>query len=205
MFVLVWLLLHLADMRYANRINAIMPYAANKYATYLGSGMASMTAWQSTVRDMPEHPLRDEWAWCLARIGGPTPSGGVITMHQVCIAMQAQTSSIRHQHWLGHLAASCVQPHDIGAARMQAASHALFQSEQRQHAAKTELSHMFYTGITLAAAGTLMTLALMILLWDRFVQAYTSPLGVLMGCVVVTALASPVVLGWWFSQVEDME
>lgn len=201
----VWIGLRIGDMRYVKAVDARLSTAASAYASAIGSGLGTMQAIERVLHSMPPSPLATEWTWCLSNVGQPLYRGGAATPKDVFLAMQAQTPSQRHAMWLGHLATTAAQPLGVATSRMQAASHALFVSEQRRQAVQTDMAHMLYTGIALACTGIGMSLILCFLLWERVVEAYTSPLGMIAAVIVVASLALPLALGWRYSQVDDLE
>jgi hypothetical protein len=88
---------------------------------------------------------------------------------------------------------------------VQAAYTALHAAEQRRSQASTELSQMRYSGMAIGGAGLFMASYLALTQWERFVAAYTGPLGIVAGPIVGLVLLAPFVGGFLLSRADDLD
>lgn len=198
-------LLRAAERRYIARLDRDLTAAVGRLSALLRSGSGFRVALERLVADMPEGPLRDEWGYLLARQGAPLAVGGIATPQQVVAALAAQTPSARHGALLDHLSVAVGQPQDVLSRRCAAAYAALQASDRRREEAVTELAQMRYSGVAVGLAGAVMAAYLLWSQWERVVLAYGSPLGAIVGPLVLLALLLPIAGGVLLSQVEDID
>ncbi len=169
------------------------------------SGSGIQPALEKVVSDMPGGPLRAEWSYIIAHFGTPLAGGALATPQQVVAALAAQTPSRRHAAFLGHMEVALTQTHDVLIRRVQAAYTALHAAEQRRSQASTELSQMRYSGMAIGGAGLFMASYLALTQWQRFVAAYTGPLGLPVGIVMAVVLIAPFVGGFLLSRADELD
>jgi Flp pilus assembly protein TadB len=203
--LLLWLLLWLQEQTYVGRLDRALPAAVGRLGAQLRAGSGIQPALETIVAEMPAGPLKAEWSYIIAHFGAPLAGGALATPQQVVAALAAQTPSRRHAAFLGHMEVALTQTHDILIQRVQAAYSALHAAEQRRSQASTELAQMRYSGIAIGSAGLFMALYLALTQWQRFVAAYTGPLGVIAGSIVGTVLIAPFIGGFLLARADELE
>lgn len=203
---LVWAFTRFFEARYVARLDRSLTAAVGRMSAMLRSGNSFRQTMEKLVKDMPEGPLRAEWAFVLERQGVPlTGREGIATPQQVVAALSAQTPSRRHAALLNHLAVAVGQPQDVLVARVATAYDALQASDRRREEAVTELAQMRYSGIAVGLAGLVMALYLFWTQWDRVVVAYSSALGAVVAGVVGFSLLLPVFGGVLLARADDID
>lgn len=203
---LVWGLIRLFERRYIARLDRQLTAAVGRLGALLRSGNGYRQALDKVLADILESPLGREWQFLLERQGAPLAAqDGIATAQQVVAALAVQTLSRRHATFLNHLSAAVGQPQDVLIARVVAAYEALQASDRRQEEAVTELAQMRYSGMAVGLAGLVMALYLVWTQWERVVVAYSSPLGLIIGPVVVGALLLPIVGGELLARADDVD
>ncbi|MBX0330275.1 hypothetical protein K2Z83_21650 [Oscillochloris sp. ZM17-4] len=119
--------------------------------------------------------------------------------------MAEQTASARQATLLSHLSVAVGQPQDVLARRCEAAYAAIQASDRRREEAVTELAQMRYSGIAVGMAGIAMAAYLTITQWGRVVEAYSTPLGAVVGAVVAISLALPIIGGALLARADDVD
>lgn len=203
--LLLWGLLWVAERRYAGRIDRALPAAVGRLAMQLRAGDSFTVALEKVTRDLDAGPLRDEWAFARDALNRPLESGYLATAPEAVAALGAQTPSLRHSAFLGHLEVALRQPQDAQVSRVSAAYDALLEAEQRRSGALTELAQMRYSGFAIGGAALFMFGYLALTQQERFAAAYSGPLGPLAGAIVGLALALPFVGGVLLARVEDLD
>jgi Flp pilus assembly protein TadB len=201
--LLMWLLLWMQEQKYVGALDRALPAAVGRLGAQLRAGSGIQPALEKVVVDLPDGPLKAEWSYIIARFGTPLTGGMLATPQQVVAALTAQTPSRRHAAFLGHMEVALGQTHDVLIRRVQAAYTALHAAEQRRSQASTELSQMRYSGMAIGGAGLFMALYLALTQWQRFVAAYTGPLGLVVGSIMAVVLIAPFVGGFLLSRAED--
>ncbi len=202
---LIWILLTFAEARYVGLIDRDLTAALGRMSALLRSGSGFRTALERVLVDMPEGPLRDEWGYLLTRQGANLESGGIATPQQVVAALAEQTASARQATLLSHLSVAVGQPQDVLARRCEAAYDAIQSSDRRREEAVTELAQMRYSGMAVGMAGIAMAAYLTLTQWERVVAAYSTPLGIIVGTVVIAALALPIIGGLLLARAADVD
>lgn len=203
--LLIWLLLWMQEQQYINALDRALPAAVGRLGTQLRSGSGVQPALEQVVQDLPPGPLKAEWLFVIARFGAPLAGGILATPQQVIAALAIQTPSRRHAAFLSHMEVALGQTHDVLCRRIQAAYTALHSAELRRSQASTELSQMRYSGMAIGGAGLFMAVYLALTQWQRFVAAYTGPLGLVVGAVMGVVLIAPFVGGFLLSRAEDLD
>jgi Flp pilus assembly protein TadB len=203
--LLLWLLLWAHEQRYVGHLDRALPAAVGRLGAQLRSGSGIQPALEKVVADLPDGPLRSEWLFIIAHFGAPLIGGALATPQQTAAALAAQTPSRRHAAFLGHLEVALGQTHDVLVRRVQAAYTALHAAEQRRSQASTELSQMRYSGMAIGGAGLFMASYLALTQWERFVAAYSGPLGLPVGLLMAVVLIAPFVGGILLSQAHDLD
>lgn len=203
--IAVWAIGSAASARYTARVERDLTAAVGRLGALLRGGTGLRPALERVVADMPSGPLRAEWSFLLTRQGVPLAAGGIATPQQVVAALADQTPSRRHATLLNHLGASVGQPQEVLAGRCEAAYAALQRSDRRRDEAVTELAQMRYSGVAVGLAGVAMAAYLAWSQWERAALAYSSPLGLAVGAVVVVALALPIAGGVILARVDDSD
>jgi hypothetical protein len=191
--------------RYSARLELELTAAVGRLGALVRGGAGLRPALERVVADLPAGPLRAEWSFLLARQGVPLGGGGIATAQQVVAALADQTPSRRHAALLNHLGASVGQPQEVLARRCEAAYAALQRSDRRRDEALTELAQMRYSGIAVGLAGAAMAAYLVWSQWERVLLAYSTPLGLVVGPVVLASLALPIIGGLLLARVEDTD
>lgn len=199
-----WLMLTIARQRYVARLDAALPAAVGRLSALLKGGAGLRTALERIVEELPSGPLRAEWEFLLSRQGVPLDNG-IATPQQVIAALADQTPSRRHATLLNHLGAAVTQPLDVLTRRCEAAYEALQVIERRRDEMATELAQVRYSGIAVGLAGIAMAVYLAWTQWERMVQAYSSPVGVGVGILVISALCLPIIGGILLGRVDDVD
>ncbi len=199
-----WGLLVAAERRYVARLESELTAAVGRLGALLKGGASLRTALEQIVAELPAGPLRAEWSFLITRQGAPL-NDGIATPQQVIAALTDQTPSRRHATLLNHLGAAAAQPLDVLARRCEAAYEALQASERRRDEVATELAQVRYSGVAVGLAGIGMALYLVWSQWERVVQAYATPAGVLVGPLVVGALVLPIIGGVLLARFEDVD
>lgn len=199
-----WGLLIAAERRYAARLEAELTAAVGRLGALLKGGASLRTALEQIVAELPPGPLRAEWSFLITRQGAPLKDG-IATPQQVIAALAEQTPSRRHATLLNHLGAAADQPLDVLARRCEAAYEALQAMERRRDEVATELAQVRYSGIAVGLAGIGMALYLVWSQWERVVQAYSTPAGMLMAPLVLGALGLPIIGGVLLARFEDLD
>ncbi|WP_129632686.1 type II secretion system F family protein [Candidatus Oscillochloris fontis] len=194
-----------AKARYIHALDRDLTAAVGRLSALLKSGSGFRIAIERILRDMPSSPLRDEWAYLLTRQGANLNSGGIATPQQVVVALGLQTLSQRHATLLSHLSVAVAQPQDVLARRCEAAYNAIQDSDRRREEAATELAQMRYSGIAVGLAGILMAIYLTFTQWERVLIAYQTPLGLIVGVLVVSALLLPIIGGFVLARADDVD
>ncbi|NNJ12901.1 hypothetical protein EKD04_021470 [Chloroflexales bacterium ZM16-3] len=202
---LIWALLGAAESRYIARIDRDLTAAVGRLSALLKSGSGFRTAVERVLADLPTGPLRDEWGYLLTRQGTNLASGGIATPQQVVAALAEQTASARQATLLSHLSVAVGQPQDVLARRCEAAYAAIQASDRRREEAVTELAQMRYSGVAVGLSGIAMATYLTITQWERVLAAYSTPLGVIVGAVVIFALALPIIGGAMLARADDVD
>jgi Flp pilus assembly protein TadB len=203
--LLIWCMLLWLEARYTDQLDRQLPPAVGRLGAILRSGASFQAALTQIVADLPDSPLRTEWAFLLERLGAPLEGGLLATPTRIAAALALQTPSARHAQLLGHLEVALAQTHDVLVQRIQAAGAALYASEQRRSAAATELAQMRYSGLVIGLAGLVTAVYLMITQHERVVRAYQGPIGATAAVVVIVALVAPVLAGILLSRADDLE
>src|SRR5581483_11236252 len=199
---LLWLLLWIRAQQYMTALDRALPAAVGRLGTQLRSGSGIQPALEKVVADLPNGPLKAEWAYIIAHFGAPLPGGSLATPQQVVAALAAQTPSPRHARLLGHMEVALGQTHDVLIKRVQAAYSALHAAEQRRSSAATELAQMRYSGIAIGLAGVGMATYLALTQWARFTLAYQGPIGLVAGVIVGTVLVMPFIGGFLLARTD---
>ncbi len=202
---LIYLAQRILQARYRNRLDKHLVAAVGRLGAQLRSGQGIQGALGRVILDLPEGPLKTEWQFIVERMGVPLESGSLATPQEVVAALAAQTPSARHASFLQHLGVALTQTFDVLVRRVDAAYAALQHSEQRASQANTELSQMRYSGLAVGGAGLFMAAYLFFTQSERMQRAYTGPLGMIVGAIVIAALLSPLVAGVLLSQADDMD
>lgn len=203
--MLIWLFLWWQERRYVARLEADLPATVGRLESYLRAGSGFQPALTKVVEQLPAGPLHSEWSFILARLGIRLESGVAATPAAVVGALALQTPSQRQAILLGHLEVALSQPQDALIARVRAAYQALYAADRRRSAAASDMSQMRYSGMAVGLAGLGMALYLMLTQWDRFILAYTGPLAIPVGFVVISALLAPFIGGMLLAQVDDVQ
>jgi len=201
----LWGLNASAASRYNAALDQELTAAVGRLSAFLRAGSGLRPAIERVVNDMRTGPLQAEWSFLLTRQGLPLAGGGIATPRQVVTALADQTPSRRHAALLNHLGASVGQPQEVLARRCEAAYAALQRSDRRRDEAVTELAQMRYSGMAVGLAGVAMAVYLTWSQWSRVVFAYSTPLGAVVGVVVLAALALPIIGGMLLARVEDSD
>jgi len=199
-----WGLLVAAERRYVARLETELTAAVGRLGALLKGGASLRTALEQIVAELPTGPLRAEWNFLITRQGAPLDDG-IATPQQVIAALADQTPSRRHATLLNHLGAAAAQPLDVLTRRCEAAYEALQAIERRRDEVATELAQVRYSGVAVGLAGIGMALYLVWSQWERVVQAYSTPAGVLVGPLVIGALGLPIVGGVLLARFEDVD
>jgi hypothetical protein len=199
-----WVLDTAASARYVAALDRELTGAVGRLGALLRGNLGLRQALERVAADLPEGPLRAEWAFLVTRPGMPV-TGGIATAQQVVAALADQTPSRRHAAFLNHLGATVGQPQEVLARRCEAAYAALQRADRRRDEAATELAQMRYSGMAVGLAGVVMAAYLTWSQWDRVVAAYSGPLGLVVGLAVGTALALPIIGGLLLARVEDAD
>jgi hypothetical protein len=202
---LIWALLSIAEARYAARIDRNLTAAVGRLSALLKSGSGFRTAVERVLADLPVGPLRDEWSYLLTRQGANLAAGGIATPQQVVAALAEQTISTRQATLLSHLSVAVGQPQDVLARRCEAAYAAIQASDRQREEAATELAQMRYSGLAVGLAGIAMAAYLTLTQWARVVAAYNTPLGAVVGVVVLAALIAPIIGGMLLARASDVD
>jgi hypothetical protein len=200
-----WGLIVAAEQRYVARLDRDLTASVGRLSALLKASAGLRPALERVVADMPAGPLRAEWALLIVRQGVPLVAGGIATPQQVIAALADQTPSRRHATLLNHLAAAAGQPQDVIARRCEAAYAALQASDRRRDEAATELAQVRYSGVAVGLAGVGMAVYLTWSQWERVVLAYSSPLGAVVGLLVLAALTMPIAGGVLLARVDDTD
>jgi Flp pilus assembly protein TadB len=203
--LMTWLLLWMQEQKYVGALDRALPAAVGRLGAQLRAGSGIQPALEKVVVDMPEGPLKAEWSYIITHFGAPLAGGALATPQQIAAALTAQTPSRRHAAFLGHLEVALGQTHDVLIRRVQAAYAALHAAEQRRSQASTELSQMRYSGMAIGGAGLFMAVYLALTQWKRFVQAYTGPLGLVVGAIMGAVLIAPFIGGFLLSRADELE
>ena len=201
----MYLTYRLLEQRYRTRLDKELVAAVGRLGAQLRSGQGITGALNKVVTDLPDGPLKAEWAFMLDRMGVPLTGGALATPPQVVAALAAQTLSPRHSGFLQHLEVALTQTHDVLNRRVDAAYTALQYSERRASEANTELAQMRYSGMAVGGAGLFMAVYLGLSQWERVKVAYSGPLGMIVGFIVALALSGPFVAGIFLSRSDDMD
>ncbi len=201
----VWAMSAIATARYTAALERELTAALGRLSALLRAGAGLRTALERVSADLPPGPLRAEWAFLATRQGTPLAGGGIATPQQVVAALADQTPSRRHAALLNHLAAAVGQPQEVLASRCEAAYGALQRSERRRDETVTELAQMRYSGVAVGLAGVVMACYLAWSQWDRVLLAYSTPLGLVVGLVVLLSLCLPVGGGVLLARVDDLD
>ncbi|EFO81404.1 hypothetical protein OSCT_0686 [Oscillochloris trichoides DG-6] len=202
---LLWAGLAYAKARYIHALDRDLTTAVGRLSALLKSGSGFRSAIERIIRDMPTCPLRDEWAFLLTRQGANLATGSIATPQQVVAALSLQTLSPRHATLLSHLSVAVGQPQDVLARRCEAAYSAIQDSDRRREEAATELAQMRYSGIAVGLAGVLMAIYLTATQWERVLIAYQTPLGIIVGILVISALLLPIIGGFVLARADDVD
>jgi hypothetical protein len=204
--LVVWGLLRWYESRYVATLDGELTAAVGRLSALLRSGNSFRQSVSKLLADMDDGPIKAEWSFLLDRVGTPLVGrDGIATPTQVVGALAVQTPSRRHATFLNHLAVAVSQPHDVLVTRVIAAYEALQASERRREEALTELAQMRYSGMAVGLAGVVMALYLVWTQWERVVVAYSSPVGVVVGAVVVCSLFLPIGGGMLLAQADDVD
>jgi Flp pilus assembly protein TadB len=202
---LIWALVTMAEARYVAGIDRDLTAALGRMSALLKGGSGFRTALERVLADLQDGPLRDEWVYLLSRQGANLASGGIATPQQVVAALAEQTASTRQAALLSHLSVAVGQPQDVLARRCEAAYAAIQASDRRREEAVTELAQMRYSGVAVGMAGVAMAAYLALTQWERMIAAYSTPLGMIVGVVVLLALALPVIGGVLLARADDVD
>ena len=202
--LLVWALLWFEERRYVARIDAALPAFVGRLEAQVRTGSGLQPAIEKVIADMPASPLKAEWSWFLERLGQPIANGLLATAATVCAALRAQTPSRRHATFLGHLEIAIEQPHAALVQRIRAAYEAMQASNRRVSMLTTELSQMRNTGIALFLINVGITLYLFVVQNERFLTAYRSEIGVIVGAVLALVVSLPLIGGYLLGRAEDV-
>ncbi|NTV65316.1 MAG: hypothetical protein HGA65_17540, partial [Oscillochloris sp.] len=202
---LIWALLAIAEARHVAQIDRDLTATVGRLSALLKSGSGFRVAVERILADLPDGPLRAEWGFLLTRQGANLSAGGIATPQQVVAALAAQTASARHATLLSHLSVAVGQPQDVLARRSAAAYAALQASDRQREEAVTELAQMRYSGIAVGLAGMAMATYLTLTQWERVSVAYSTPLGIAVGIVVLVALALPIGGGALLARAGDVD
>lgn len=202
--LLIWALLWFEEQRYVTRIDAALPATVGRLEAQLRAGSGLQPAIEKVIADMPASPLKAEWSWFLERLGQPLAAGSLATATAVCAALRAQTPSRRHATFLGHLEIAIDQPHASLVQRVRAAYEAMQASDRRISMLATELAQMRNTGVALFLINVGITLYLFIVQQERFVTAYSSDMGVLVGAMLALVVSAPLIGGYLLGRAEDI-
>lgn len=202
--LLIWALLWFEEQRYVTRIDAALPATVGRLEAQLRAGSGLQPAIEKVIADMPASPLKAEWSWFLERLGQPLAAGSLATATAVCAALRAQTPSRRHATFLGHLEIAIDQPHASLVQRVRAAYEAMQASDRRISMLATELAQMRNTGVALFLINVGITLYLFIVQHERFVTAYSSDMGALVGSVLALVIGAPLIGGYLLGRAEDI-
>jgi hypothetical protein len=194
-----------AERRYVQALDRSLVTAVGRLGAFLRSGESFPNALAKVTQDLPDGPLQQEWGWMQRAFGMPLGGGSLATPAQVAAALAVQTPSRRQAVLWGHLAVALTQTQDVQARRVESAYAALQEAEQRRSEAVTEMAQMRYSGIAIGGAGLFMALYLLWTQWERAVLAYSSPLGTVVGMLVVAALVTPIIGGMLLTQVADTD
>lgn len=202
---MIWTLLNIAELRYVADIDRDLTAAVGRLSALLRSGNGFRSAMERVLADLPTGPLRDEWGYLLTRQGANLASGGIATPQQVVSALAEQTASARQATLLSHLSVAVGQPQDVLVRRCEAAYAAIQASERQREEAATELAQMRYSGMAVGLAGVAMATYLTLTQWERVVAAYSTPLGMVVGALVLAALIMPIIGGVLLARASDVD
>jgi len=200
-----WGLLVATERRYTSLLDRDLTAAVGRLSALLKASSGLRPALERVIAGMEDGPLRAEWGFLLTRQGAPLDGGGIATPQQVLTALADQTPSRRHAVLLNHLAAAAGQPQDVVARRCEGAYTALQASDRRRDEATTELAQVRYSGVAVGMAGVSMALYLAWAQWERVLLAYSSPLGTVVGLIVLAALLMPIAGGVLLARVDDTD
>lgn len=204
-FLAGWWLLAVAERRYAARLDTTLPAAVGRLSALLKGSTSLRPALERIVEELPPGPLRAEWSFLITRQGTPLGGGAIATPQQVLTALADQTPSRRHATLLNHMGAAVAQPLDVLSRRCEAAYAALQAAERRRDEVATELAQVRYSGLVVGMAGIGMAAYLAWSQWERVVAAYSSPLGVVVGLLVLGALCLPIAGGLLLARFDDID
>jgi Flp pilus assembly protein TadB len=204
--LLVWALMRWYEVRYVDAVERDLTAAVGRLSAMLRSGNSFRISLTRILADMSDGPLKAEWSFLVERAGVPLVNReGIATNDQLVAALAVQTPSRRHATFLNHLSVAVSQPHDVLVTRVISAYDALQSSDRRREEAVTELAQMRYSGLAVGMAGLVMALYLAWTQWDRVTVAYATPLGVVVGVIVVFALLLPIGGGIVLARADDVD
>lgn len=206
MVLITSVLLAVKEGKYRARLDADLVPALGRISALLRSSTSVQGALHKVASDLPpQSPLRAEWSFMLERLGAPMADGKIAGMPQVIGALLEQTTSERHRTFLGHLESVIGQDQSMLAARVAAAYHALQSGEQRRSKAATALAQVRYGGMAIGGSGVFISLYLFFQTKERFIAAYSGPLGIIVGPLMLVALSAPIIGGLLLSRAEDID
>lgn len=206
MVLITTLLLAIKESKYRAQLDSNLVSALGRLSAMLRGSMSVQGALQKVANDLPEQSaLRMEWSFLLERLGAPMADGKIAGLPQVIGALLEQTVSERHRTFLGHLESVIGQDQSLISARVAAAYSALQSGEQRRSKAATALAQVRYGGMAIGGSGLFISVYLFFQTQERFIAAYSGPLGIIVGPIMVLALSAPIVGGLLLSQADDID
>lgn len=199
----VALTLYAAEQRYIASIDRMLVQAVGRLATQMRAGQGFSVALETIVAQLPESPLKQEWTWLLRTVGTPI-SSGIASDVIVCRALAAQTPSKRHASFLVHLETALQSSHQECTRMIGAAYDAMVKSQKMRADMDAELAQMRNSGIVLFLANALIVAYLAIVQWTRFVTAYSSEFGLVVGPIIAAATLAPLIGGYFLGKFEDV-
>lgn len=196
--------LFIAEQRYIAALDQALTPAIGRLLVQMRSGQGFQIAFSAVTDDLSPGPLRQEWIWIKEKIGTRLSSGAMCLAHTACLAMAMQTPSSRHAAFLSLLESALQQPFSEQVARIDAAYQALSEGIRRTSMIRAELSQMRNTGFALFGINVFITGYMALVQFDRFVTAYTSPLGLPVAIAFVLVAATPLVAGQLLAQFDDI-
>ena len=201
--ITVALALYLAEQRYIDRVDRALVQAVGRLATQMRAGQGFSVALDSVAAQLPPGPLKQEWTWIVRTCGAPT-SAGIATDAMVCRALSVQTPSKRHASFLVHLETALQSSHQECTRMIGAAYDAMVKSQKMRADMDAELAQMRNSGVVLFLANAIIIIYLAVVQWDRFLTAYSSSFGVVVGPIIAVAMLSPLIGGYFLSKFDDV-
>lgn len=193
----------IAEQRYIQRLESALPQQVGRLAVQMRAGQGFNVALETVVADLSDGPLKREWRWVLDTIGSPT-SSGLATDSHVCGALARQTPSRRHAAFMVHLEAALRAAHQERTRMIEAAYDSMMKSQQRMSLISAELAQMRNSGVVLFLANIVIIGYLAVVQTSRFVAAYASEFGIIVGPLIAAVMLAPLIGGHVLSRFDDV-